>query len=107
MPQIVVDLVASLIAMMEDPQAEGLMIQLDSDDGPIDLASIVTQDDGSLVCALASNSQLPEELRLSAAARRVLVAEHGFEPPANHLLAALIEVYGLPEDRLGWRRLPD
>jgi len=128
-PQIVVDLVASLIAMMEDPQAEGLMIQLDSDDGPIDLASIVTQDDGSLVCALASNSQLPEELRLSAAARRVLVAEHGFEPPAepggeyllesepadddvlvavaNHLLAALIEVYGLPEDRLGWRRLPD
>ena len=128
-PQIVVDLVASLIAMMEDPQAEGLMIQLDSDDGPIDLASIVTQDDGSLVCALASNSQLPEELRLSAAARRALVAEHGFEPPAepggeyllesepadddvlvavaHHLLAALIEVYGLPEDRLGWRRLPD
>lgn len=128
-PQIVVDLVASLIAMMEDPQAEGLMIQLDSDYGPIDLASIVTQDDGSLVCALASNSQLPEELRLSAAARRALVAEHGFEPPAepggeyllesepadddvlvavaHHLLAALIEVYGLPEDRLGWRRLPD
>ncbi len=128
-PQIVVDLVASLIAMMEDPQADGLMIQLDSDDGPIDLASIVTQDDGSLVCALASNSQLPEALRLSAAARRALVAEHGFEPPAepggeyllesepadddvlvavaHHLLAALIEVYGLPEDRLGWRRLPD
>lgn len=128
-PQIVLDLVASLMAMMDDPQAEGLMIQLDSDDGPIDLASIVTQDDGSLVCALASNSQLPEELHLSAAARRALVTEHGFEPPAepggeyllesepadddvlvavaNHLLGALVEVYGVPEEQLGWRKLPD
>ncbi len=128
-PQVALDLARDLETMMRDAQAEGLMVHLTTAEDRIDLACVATCVDGSLRCALASDGQLPSKLRTSAGARLALVAEHGFTAPgaeggeftlqtepanrevvaafARQLAGALMMVYRVDADRLGWRLLPD
>lgn len=122
-------LAQDLQTVMDDPQAEGLMVYATSGDDAIDLAMIVSQDDGALECRLASNDQLPQDLRLPASARRELVTAYDFAAPdepggdyvfltepadeaviadlAARLASALVELYGVPGEALAWRALPD
>ncbi|MBL8329205.1 MAG: toll/interleukin-1 receptor domain-containing protein [Rubrivivax sp.] len=122
-------LAEALLAMMDEAQAEGLMVFVEGEEAPIDLVLITLGEDGALQCELASNSQLPPDLQLAASVRRELVTTYDFaapeEPGGSYLyltepaddfivqdmsariVDALINLYGIDEAALQWRGLPD
>jgi hypothetical protein len=128
-PQVLAEFADDLMTMLNDPQAQGLMVHLESEDGPIDLACVAIQVDGSLLCSLASNGQLPERHRLSTMTRNELVNGYGFSAPdapggeywlrsapadaavvaqlAPQLLGACMNAFRAPAEAIGWRLLPD
>jgi hypothetical protein len=70
-----------LQAMLQAPGLQALIMAASAGDESCELLMVAESPDGSLICEIAANEELPRELRLSKDDIRVLVEEFGFQAP--------------------------
>jgi hypothetical protein len=123
-------LAGDLEAMLNDPRAQALVIQVMNEQESADLMVVTEGRDGTVLLELLGNDELPPALQMDRNAQRHLVEQLGFNPPeirgdrfwmphgvdgdaidvgamTGLILAVLEDIFGVPNEdvEIGWQIL--